>query len=121
MGDIDMIMRLAIPLLMLGSTLSAIGPAAAADLGPCTRPCREPLMAFQRHRSHPVEPYFIVDQGPNYSGPNIRTWPTIETRGRRMAYPNVDRHDTGGWYWQPPSSVYWHLPRTSMVPADTDD
>ena len=121
-GDIIMILRLVISLMLLGSALSAVGPAEAADLSSCYyRPCRVPHMAIKRLRAGPVEPFYIVDQGPTYAGPNIRTLPSFEVDGGRMDYPYVGRHLDGGWHWQPPSSVYLHPPRGSLVPADIDD
>jgi hypothetical protein len=56
------------PLLAFAATVS-IGAAQAADL--CATPC-----ALRAHAY--VKPFYIVDQGPVYGGPQIVTTPRIE-------------------------------------------
>jgi hypothetical protein len=119
------------PLLLLAlAALATIGVAtpAAAACCECAVPCAPhivaaPAPAYAKHvhvRRHHirrvhvkryVKPFYIVDQGPVYSGPAILTAPRIEPFNRPLAhYPVM----LGTYYYPTYRDSYtvppWHQP-----------
>jgi hypothetical protein len=98
------------------ASLESIGVATSADICcECAASCAPAVVVKAPRRAY-VKPFFIVEQGPVYGGPNIVTTPTFEVFHTRPArYPAMRQNyyypTYRDSYLLPPWHKPWQTPR----------
>jgi hypothetical protein len=110
--------RHALRLLALGAAASvaAGGEATAGSCCNCPAPCPTEQVV-EIFEAHAPAPFYVVDQGPNFTGPGIISFPTVRKEYQSITdYPFIG-HGYGRHRHPHGEVVLWHKSRVVYVDA----
>src|SRR3954470_24319508 len=91
------------------AVFAAGGEAAAGSCCNCPAPCAPEPVVEVVVEAHAPAPFYVVDQGPNFTGPGIISYPTVRKLYQSIGdYPYIGH---GGGYHPRPRVAYVDVKR----------